>query len=82
MKNSAVSNGFHKFNNNRSKCHAPRELARVMRFYLKRGGHISVEVKGKRINRGLGYGLEIPADYKFTGNYSDTSKLKTLLKKK
>ena len=25
-------------------------------------------VKGKRINRGVGYGLEIPADYIFCGN--------------
>ena len=25
-------------------------------------------VKGKKINRGVGYGLEIPADYIFYGN--------------
>ena len=25
-------------------------------------------VKGKRVNRGAGYGLEIPAEYKFYGN--------------
>ena len=61
--------------------HAPREFARVMRFFLKRGGQISVEVKGKRVNRGLGFGLEIPANFIFNGNVSDTSKLKSLLKK-
>ena len=29
---------------------------------------IRVHVKGKRINRGVGYGLEIPAEYIFYGN--------------
>ena len=29
---------------------------------------IRVCVKGKRINRGVGYGLEIPAEYIFYGN--------------
>ena len=29
---------------------------------------IRVHVKGKRINRGVGYGLEIPAEYLFYGN--------------
>ena len=29
---------------------------------------VRVCVKGKRINRGLGYGLEIPAKYIFYGN--------------
>ena len=29
---------------------------------------IRVCVKGKRINRGVGYGLEVPAEYIFYGN--------------
>ena len=29
---------------------------------------IKVCVEGKRVNRGVGYGLEIPAEYTFVGN--------------
>ena len=32
---------------------------------------IKVCIKGKRINRGVGYGLEIPAEYIFYGNEKD-----------
>ena len=37
-------------------------------FLSLRNHSIRVCVKGKRINRGVGYGLEIPTEYIFYGN--------------
>ena len=52
----------------------PLTLSRVFHLFLKHGGQISVEVTGKRRNKGIG--LEIPATYSF---YPEKpSKLKTL----
>ena len=41
---------------------------------------IRVCVKGKRINRGVGYGLEIPAEYMFYGNEKAIQWEKRMLK--
>ena len=43
--------------------HVPLTLSRVFHLFLKHGGQISVEVTGKRRNKGIG--LEIPATYLF-----------------
>jgi hypothetical protein len=60
--------------------HAPRENAKIMYFYLKRGGHISVTVTGTKVNRGEGVGIEVPGTYKFVGTEKDTKGLAKLLK--
>ena len=36
-------------------------------MFLKVNTSIEVEVVGKRVNRGGGYGLEIPVAYRFNG---------------
>ena len=43
--------------------HVPLTLSRTFHLFLKHGGKISVEVTGKRRNKGIG--LEIPATYRF-----------------
>ena len=41
----------------------------MFKKFLSLQNHIiRICVKGKRINRGVGYGLEIPAEYVFYGN--------------
>ena len=41
----------------------------MFKKFLSLANHsIRIRVKGKRINRGFGYGLEIPAKYTFYGN--------------
>ena len=54
--------------------HVPLTLSRVFHLSLKHGGQISVEVTGKRRNKGIG--LEIPATYSFY--HKKPSKVKTL----
>ena len=60
--------------------HAPRENAKIMYFYLKRGGSISVTVTGTKVNRGEGVGIEIPGIYRFVGPEKETKGLAKLLK--
>ena len=43
--------------------HVPLRLPRIFHLFLKHGGQISVQVTGKRRNKGIG--LEIPATYTF-----------------
>ena len=48
--------------------HVPFNLAPVVSAFLKRSSNKSlVEVTGIRVNRGAGYGLEIPCKYHFYG---------------
>ena len=54
--------------------HVPRAIAStkqgtgiIRRFSPKKGGKAQVQVVGKAVNRGGGYGMEIPCVYKFTG---------------
>lgn len=58
--------------------HIPRTNSKVCRFFLSRGGQITVVVLGKRENKGVG--LQIPALYKFVGQNGDITKLPNLLK--
>ncbi|CAH3013886.1 unnamed protein product [Porites evermanni] len=55
--------------------HVPLTLSRVFHLFLKHGGQISVEVTGKRRNKGIG--LEIPATYLFY--HKKPSKVKKLI---
>ena len=48
--------------------HVPRNLSRVMNCFMKIPGcSIACKVTGKRVNRGAGYGLEIPVSYELIG---------------
>ena len=55
--------------------HVPLTLSCVFHLFLKHGGQISVEVTGKRRNKGIG--LEIPATYSFY--HKKPSKVKKLI---
>ena len=49
--------------------HLPRSFCHYFSQYLLiRGSTVLCEVTGKRINRGTGYGLEIPRRYTINGN--------------
>ena len=55
--------------NNRIVGHVPLNYAPIFHRFLKLPNHrIRCRVTGERINRGGGYGLEIPADYIFLGD--------------
>jgi hypothetical protein len=58
--------------------HVPREHAKVFRFFLKRGGTVTVKVTGTQENNGIG--IELPAVYTFSGCQKDTEILSSLLK--
>ena len=48
--------------------HVPFNLAPIISAFLKRSCNKGlVEVTGNRVNRGAGYGLEIPCKYNFYG---------------
>ena len=48
-------------------------------FYTKKGSKGQVQVVGKAVNRGGGYGMEIPCVYKFTGQPRNVDMLKKIL---
>ena len=49
--------------------HVPRLMALWLTKFLKRPTNIGkVIVKGKRVNRGGGFGLEVPCEYQFEGD--------------
>ena len=61
--------------------HVPLTLmSQIFHLFLKHGGQISVQVTGKRRNKGIG--LEIPATNTFCHKESKILKLKELLNDK
>ena len=52
-----------------------------MKFFSLPYHCIKVCVEGKRVNRGVGYGLEIPAEYTFVGNEKVVEWLKKAIAK-
>ena len=48
-------------------------------FYTKKGSKGQVQVVGKAVNRGGGYGIKIPCVYKFTGQPRNVDMLKKIL---
>ena len=49
--------------------HMPRNISKfVYKFYKLPNSKLSCKVKGKTLNRGAGYGLEIPVIYTFNGH--------------
>ena len=62
--------------------HIPYNLAPTVSAFLRRPSNKGLmEVKGSKVNRGAGYGLEIPCTYHFFGNSLYIEKLKTILDK-
>ena len=62
--------------------HVPKLMAIWLTKFLKRATNIGkVVIKGKRVNRGGGYGLEIPCEYQFMGDAFSISWLKEKLQK-
>ena len=48
--------------------HVPKFISMIVSMFLSLPGcTLSTEVTGKRVNRGAGYGLEIPANFHFYG---------------
>ena len=48
--------------------HVPKNLSKIFHQFMKIPNcTISCKVTGKRVNRGAGYGLEIPVQYRFFG---------------
>ena len=46
--------------------HVPKNLSKIFHQFMKIPNcTISCKVAGKRVNRGAGYGLEIPVQYRF-----------------
>ena len=56
--------------------HVPRELARVVKKFLRKGGKAICIVSGPRKR---GKGLEVPCTYKFSGKRKLVKKLEALL---
>ena len=62
--------------------HAPKLMAIWLTKFLKRATNIGkVVIKGKRVNRGSGYGLENPCEYQFIGDAFSINWLKEELQK-
>lgn len=59
--------------------HIPYNLAPTVSAFLTRPTNTAVaEITGSRVNRGGGYGLEVPCDYKFYAPKSYLSKLASI----
>ena len=55
-------------NDNEVVRHISLRLSKIMSMFLKLTvSHMEVEVAGKYVNRGTGYGLEIPCKYHVSG---------------
>ena len=60
--------------------HLPYKIARTVSHFLKRSVNKGmVEVTGRRINRGAGYGMEIPCKDRLYGPKWYIDKLKELI---
>ena len=55
--------------------HVPRKLSKIFSRFLADYGDVEAECIGVRYNRGEGKGLEIPVDYRLTGNSNYLGKL-------
>ena len=56
-----------------------QETGIIRHFFTKKGSKGQVQVVGKAVNRGGGYGMEIPCAYKFTGQPRNVDMLNKLL---
>ena len=62
--------------------HVPKLMALWLKKFLKRPTNIgTVVIRGKRINRGTGYGVELPCEFKFQSDNFSSNWLRNKLKK-
>ncbi len=62
--------------------HIPKLMAHWVTKFLKRATNSgTVIIKGKRVNRGAGYGVELPCKFTFKGDSFSCSWLQDKLKK-
>ncbi len=62
--------------------HIPKLMSRwVTKFFKRATNSGTVIIKGKRVNRGAGYGVELPCKFTFKGDSFSCSWLKDKLKK-
>ena len=62
--------------------HVPISLNKVTSFFLNNDGNVAFcEVTGRRVNCGVGLGMEVPCVYRFHGCLAHIKKLQELLKK-
>ena len=60
--------------------HVPFNLTRLISQFLQRDVNVGfVEVTGERVNRGTGYGIELPCKYCLYGSEPYINKLKELI---
>ena len=61
--------------------HVPRQLAPVLAYFLQQSCNRGVAVvTGARVNRGTGYGIEVPCKYLLYGPSHYINKLKEILR--
>ena len=61
--------------------HVPFNISSIVSQYLRRTSNTGfAEVTGPYVNRGAGYGLEVPCTYKFFGPEPYIKKLKEVFK--
>ena len=62
--------------------HVPKNLSKIFHQFMKIPNRtIACKVTGKRVNRGAGYGLEIPVQYRFIGAEKAVKWAETNIKK-
>ena len=60
--------------------HVPYNLAQIFSHFLKRDVNKAfAEVTGTKVNRGAGYGLEVPCKYKIYGSKPYIDKIKVTI---
>ncbi len=59
-----------KNNDKKTVGHVPIELAKIFHDFLSDYGEVQAECIGSRYNEGQGKGLELPVDYRLSGNYT------------
>ena len=60
--------------------HVPYNISAVLSHFLRREGNQGfAEVTGNKVNRGAGYGLEIPCNYKLYGQKLYIERLKEIV---
>ena len=57
-----------------------RYASKAVLFFLRKAGSAGFcDVTGSSVNRGVGFGLEIPCNYKFYGRQAYVDRLQTLI---
>ena len=61
--------------------HVPFNLAPIISYFLQRDfNKASSEITGDRINRGVGYGLEVPCVYRLYGSKAYVDKIRVIVR--